>query len=255
MLDAVRAAHKLPGVRLGDRLVAEGADQGGQAALFSAQIAGSYAPELHLLGVAAGSPAADLPALERAVTTTPYGVEFLLEAAAGYSAAHPTAKLGSILTPLGLADLQRLHTECDDQFGSDTAGQSIQAVFRSDPRTTPPLSAGLAANSAGTVRTAVPILITQATHDVHGGAAQLYPAPVTTGFVRRICQLGDTVDYRLFDKLPHDGPAGATAADPVTVRWITDRFAGVPPRPPAPTSADQAASFDNGWTVRCCLRW
>jgi hypothetical protein len=62
-LDAVRAVQHVPGAQAGRRFAAWGHSQGGQAALFAADIAASYAPELELVGVAAAAPVTNLTAL------------------------------------------------------------------------------------------------------------------------------------------------------------------------------------------------
>jgi Secretory lipase len=219
VLDAVRAARQLAAVKAGHRVIVFGDTQGGQAALFTGQIAASYAPELRLLGVAAENPPTNLAAVEKHAAATPFAVESLLEAAAGYSAAYPSANLRAILTPRGRTDLSLLHSECDDQFGRATTGQAVSAAFSQDPLTTPPWSTGLAADSAGRTRTPAPILITQGTAD------QVYPAGITASFVRRICKLGDTVDYRTY---PQTGHAVTIASAPDVLAWIGARLQGQP---------------------------
>lgn len=61
----------MPEAAAGPRFVTFGESQGGQAALFTGQLAAEYAPELDLVGVAAAAPATDLNALfRRSVGTT-----------------------------------------------------------------------------------------------------------------------------------------------------------------------------------------
>jgi uncharacterized membrane protein HdeD (DUF308 family) len=55
-LDGVRAADNLTKAHASTDFVVWGHSQGGQASLFTGQLAATYAPELHLLGVAAGAP-------------------------------------------------------------------------------------------------------------------------------------------------------------------------------------------------------
>ena len=59
VLDSVRVARQLD-VNAGEQFVVWGASQGGHAALWTGQLAPSYAPELELLGVAASAPAINL---------------------------------------------------------------------------------------------------------------------------------------------------------------------------------------------------
>jgi hypothetical protein len=218
-LDAVRAAHHLPRLEMNDNVVVFGDTQGGHAALFAGQIASTYAPELHILGVAAEDPVTDPLALARHSTTAQFGVETLLETAAGYSATDPASDLPAILTPLGVKDLELLHHVCDDALGRAVAGQSVASVFLKNPVTTPPWSTGLAANTAGAIHTSAPLLIVQGTAD------PVYPSNIVDQYVRRACGLGDTVDYRTF---PDIGHAITITSAPQVLRWITDRLASRP---------------------------
>jgi len=63
VIDSVRAARSLPGVGSGNDFAVWGHSQGGQASLYTGLIAASYAPELHLVGVAAAAPATSLVTL------------------------------------------------------------------------------------------------------------------------------------------------------------------------------------------------
>ena len=63
VLDSVRVARQMPGAGDGRTFAVWGHSQGGQAALFTGILAGSYAPELQLVGVAAAAPATDLATL------------------------------------------------------------------------------------------------------------------------------------------------------------------------------------------------
>ena len=56
VLDAVRAARSIPGAASGRRFALWGESQGGHAALWTAQSARAYAPDLTLVGVAAAAP-------------------------------------------------------------------------------------------------------------------------------------------------------------------------------------------------------
>ena len=60
VLDAVRAARSIPGAASGGRFAVWGESQGGHAALWTGQLARSYAPDLQLIGVAAAAPPTEL---------------------------------------------------------------------------------------------------------------------------------------------------------------------------------------------------
>src|SRR5690606_2378075 len=63
VLDAIRAAQELADVNLAEETVVWGHSQGGHAALWTGQLAPTYAPDLEIVGVAALAPASNLPGL------------------------------------------------------------------------------------------------------------------------------------------------------------------------------------------------
>jgi pimeloyl-ACP methyl ester carboxylesterase len=109
VLDSVRAAAQLPGMgRLGPVVIA-GHSQGGGAALWAAQLAHTYAPDLDVRGVVALAPAAEFTTILKALGKPPFS-DYLGEALwvvdglqAGYGA---RAHLSSLLTITARADLQ-----------------------------------------------------------------------------------------------------------------------------------------------------
>jgi hypothetical protein len=75
VLDSVRAARALPRTGASNRFAVWGHSQGGHAALYTGEIAASYAPELKLIGVAAAAPATYLAELFDADKATSTGKE------------------------------------------------------------------------------------------------------------------------------------------------------------------------------------
>jgi hypothetical protein len=219
VLDAVRAAGHLPGVRLGRSFVAFGHSQGAHAALFTGELAASYAPELRLLGVAAAAPPIDVPALARVVAQSAAGIGRLVELAAGYSATDPSARLSAIMTPVGRAGLGLLESGCDDAVIPAYSRLSAEEVFTRDPRTTPPWSTALAGNSVGVLPRSVPILIMQ------GGRDPNIPPGITAGEVQRMCRAGDTIDYHLYPAAYHNVVPSASAD---LNAWVAARLHGDP---------------------------
>jgi Secretory lipase len=80
VLDIVRAAGHLPHVDASDRTFIYGHSQSGQAALFAGEIASTYAPELQILGIIAGAPAAEIEAMLPAAAATPLNVGYVVMA-------------------------------------------------------------------------------------------------------------------------------------------------------------------------------
>jgi len=170
VLDAVRAAGHIPAAQAGTDVVLWGHSQGGQAVLFAAQRAHSYAPELSVEGVAVAAPAADLTALLSDHIDDISGVTIGSYAFAAYSGVYADrgATIGSILTPEAqqilpemnelclLENIDRLH-----EIGEPVVGHFVTA----DPGDTPPWATILTENSAGATAFDAPLFVAQGLDD------------------------------------------------------------------------------------------
>jgi hypothetical protein len=213
VLDSVRAAASLPDVgRVGDVIIA-GAGEGGAAALFAAERAKQYAPEVHVRGVVAFAPTADLSTVFSSSRTTGSTV---IEAAAGLSAAYPDFDPRTLLTPAAAADLSRVRTECAATITRRYS--SAQSVLARDPNTVPGMKQLLVQNSPGTSSPNAPVLLVQ---DTQGAA------PIVTSLRNDYCALGATVE-----RLAVAGKArGSIAlAQRQVLAWIDDRYSEKPSR-------------------------
>ena len=99
-LDSVRAAGNLDEADASSDFVVWGESQGGQASLFTGQLASSYAPELNMLGVVASAPASDLVDLFKAKSGdgTAVGKILVSMALASWARVYDDAELNQILT-------------------------------------------------------------------------------------------------------------------------------------------------------------
>ena len=104
VLDAAKAARQLPGADAGHQLAIWGHSQGGHAALWAAQLAARWAPELELIGTVAAGVPADLTGTGETVETGP-AKGYIFLTIAGYAAAYPELQPSSVLTPAGEAAL------------------------------------------------------------------------------------------------------------------------------------------------------
>ncbi|WP_374947544.1 alpha/beta fold hydrolase, partial [Agreia sp.] len=140
MLDAARVARQIDKAEAGDELLLWGHSQGGHAALFAAQEAASYAPELTLRAVAVAAPATKLAELldddigtASGVTLASYAFEAYAEV---YGPTTPGAELSSILTPEALAAAPALAKLCNlgqhDATNAD-AGKLVDEFLTNDP--------------------------------------------------------------------------------------------------------------------------
>lgn len=196
VLDSVRAAQALPDAQAGSDVVLWGHSQGGQAVLFAAEQAPTYAPELTVEAVAAAAPAADLTSLMgdhlndiSGVTIGSYAFAAFADV---YGRTHPGAQVDDILTPAAVAALPELNSLCLlthleelHTIGTPLLGNYIKA----DPMTTAPWPALLTENSAGTVPFKAPLFIAQ------GLADTLVIPSSTQGFVTHEKGQGMDVTY------------------------------------------------------------
>jgi pimeloyl-ACP methyl ester carboxylesterase len=102
VLDAMRAARSVaPAALPADGPAAIlGYSEGGAAAAWAAQLQPTYAPELALVGVAAGAAAANLETAGTRLGGSRFSF-FIAYCAIGYAAAYPELDLDAHLTPLG----------------------------------------------------------------------------------------------------------------------------------------------------------
>src|SRR5262249_29719052 len=111
-LDIVRAARNLPAADAGTSFAVWGHSQGGHAALFTGQLAASYAPDLHLVGVAAGAPVPNLVDLFKVNVKTTIGKVLIAMALRSWAIVYRDASLDQIVTPAARPIVRRLARPC-----------------------------------------------------------------------------------------------------------------------------------------------
>lgn len=224
-LDSVRAAHNLTDAHAGTDFAVWGHSQGGHASLFTGQITPSYAPELHLVGVAAGAPSTNLEELLRVNVETPVGRILMAMAMKSWSQVYNDANLDQIVAPQARPAVTKIAERCfydpTQILASVPSSLLLGFTFLSAPPwETEPWSTIVAENTPGAAPTDVPMLITQ------GETDPIIAPNVTAQFVDELCVNGETVDYRVLPGVAHL-EAGHEAA-PDVAEWITDRFANKP---------------------------
>jgi len=230
VLDATRAAHQLIGLRTSGTVIIYGHSQGGHAALFAAQMAPTYAPELHVIGVVAAAPATGLSTLI-AVVGTSLGAQFMpysIPAAYSWTQIYDDLPVSDIFTAAGVRFASTEVTRgCSDQVADAIAARRLQPaqVFLQTAEHDPVVVAHARANDPGSVRTVFPMLVVQGTAD------RTVPPALTDSFVTaKACPIGDTMQYLHVTGATH-GTVVFEAA-PTIVAWMNARLAGQP----APTT-------------------
>ena len=197
-VDIARAAQLLPHVDAGNRVFVYGHSQGGQGALFAGEIAPSYAPELQILGIIAGAPAAEIEAMMPAAAGTPGTVGYVVMAVAGAHAAYPNVSVSDVLTPRAIAQSTILHTHCFEDVIEEFR-EPVTKVIAQNPADVPSFVQIMARETAGNVPSPAPLFVFQGTAD-----KVIYPV-FTDMYVEQSCSIGNTVEYKTYDGIGHYG--------------------------------------------------
>ncbi|WJL94255.1 alpha/beta fold hydrolase [Microbacterium sp. ET2] len=220
VLDAVRAAQAVASAALGDDVVLWGHSQGGQAALFAAESAATYAPELDLRAVAVAAPAADLLGLMEAHLDDISGVTIGSYAFTAYAEVYgdsvPGAELDDILTPDALDIVPRMNELCLLTNIPELHGLGQPLVdgnfTTADPTKTSPWRELLAQNSAGSRTFDAPLFVAQGSDD------ELVVPADTLRFAQREAQEGIDVTYQEISFATHG--TVAYLALPGMLQWL-----------------------------------
>jgi Secretory lipase len=226
VLDAIRAAQRLPDTHAGDEVVVVGVSQGGHAALFAGELAAGYAPEIDVRGVVALAPGSELARAALLLSNDPTAVGFAVAIGAGLEAAYPEARLEDILTPTARRSIDVVDERCIERV-LDAFALPAGEVLRLDRILAPPWPRLLDENTPGREESGAPVFVGQGTADA------LVVPELTDLLVERLCRTGDTVTYRRYAGVSHAGIADAAADD--VHAWVRDRLDGVP----APTGCDR----------------
>jgi hypothetical protein len=226
-LDAVRAAHQVPGLALDPRTVLWGHSQGGHAALWSTMLAPTYAPDVTLVGTAAIAPAADLLGLleMHGGDAVASGIgAFLVNA---YSAYYPDVTYADAVRPAARVTGRDLATRCPlDSQDAPVMTSLIEGLDGESLLVMPPVKALAVRLAENTPRGpfAGPVLIAQGLED-----DVVFPA-ATDAWVAARCADGMTLEYWRFPGQDHRSivAPGSPLEDPL-ITWTQQRFAGEAP--------------------------
>lgn len=215
VLDAARAAMAFPGIAASGRIALFGYSQGGHAALWAAQLAGSYAPDLDVAAVVAAAPVGDLSAIESHWAVTDGQEPYLLSALDSWSRLYGLP-LHPILTPRGVRARVEIRHQCTGQLDWKAFGSGL---FRTNSSAWTPWRELARANTPGTMPLAAPVLVQ------HGDADTLIPIETAEALVRALCGHGTLAELRVYPGAGHDvlGPGLGNA-----LSWISETLRGAP---------------------------
>ena len=216
-LDAVRAAEPCPNPTPAPSGV-WGHSQGGQAALFTGQLAAGYVPDLHVIGVAAAAPATELARLLELDAGSLTGNGLTSLAVVSWSQVYPDAPLTSILEPAAIPLAHGVADHCISDVLTDPPLVTAEKLTftKEDPATIEPWATYLRQNSVGPDPIPAPMLIIQGTAD------DIVRPEATADFIEQRCHAGESLQYLAVDGAGHVGVQFASAA--AVVLWTRDRF-------------------------------
>lgn len=237
MLDAGRAALRLPDTSLNPQgpVAFWGYSQGGGAAASAAELASSYAPDLHVVGTYAGAPPADLKEL------FPYADGSALVGVVGYAlnsviTSYPEFAdvIRSKMTPRGLDLLQKVQDQCIAETIAKFMFRHLQPYFTTDIFATvneEPFASLFDMQKLGKFTPNAPALILSNRFD------PLVPWTAANQLGRDWCARGADVQFWTNEEPPFLNKLVINHALPMLVdgeramQWIADRFNGLPTTP------------------------
>ena len=225
VLDSVRAARALPHSGASNRFAVWGHSQGGHAALYTGELARSYAPELKLVGVAAAAPATYLIELFDADKSTASGKELTAMAIYSWSTLYGY-KASSLVEPNAQRPYQAMARDCIESVADfealerDERPLEGRKFLKANPAKTPPWQGIMQRNTPGQKPAGAPVFLAQGTADT------IVRPAITRQFGKALCRQGTRV---MFVALPGASHTFA-ARDSVrtALKWMDDRFAGKP---------------------------
>ncbi len=228
VLDASRAVQQFEQIRTTTDTVVWGHSQGGQGALWTGQIAGDYAPELSVKGVAAFAPAADLFGLAEADKNEAAGKTVSAYIAATWDRIYPELELGRHLTPGSAGGVEKIEKLCfngDDVLAAILRGTQVPNQIFPDSLLDGAFGDRLKAQEPKGPFPA-PVMVAQ------GLADPLVKPGMQHDWVEARCRAGEQIDYRTFPGLSHNSLVAADSPlTPQIVQWTLDRWSGAPATP------------------------
>jgi hypothetical protein len=142
----------------------------------------------------AGAPATELPVIVRAAGSLPIS-GFLYMIIAGFNDAYPDeAPLSAVLTAEGEARLSVVDQACVGDVIDQFAGSDSSALLVPGGLTSGAWAALAEENDPGNVSTDAPVLI------VHSAADNTVPAALSQLLADRMCDVGQVVERRVYDR-------------------------------------------------------
>jgi acetyl esterase/lipase len=225
VLDSVRAARALPHAGASNRFAVWGHSQGGHAALYTGELAASYAPELKLVGVAAAAPATYLAELFEADKSTSTGKELTAMTIYSWSKLY-NKPASSLVEPAATGAFQKMAHDCIESVAEfaaiEKAAKPLEQIkfLKADPTDTEPWQGIMRKNTPGQAPAGAPVFLAQGTADT------TVRPEITKKFAVALCRQGTRVRFILLPGVSHTFAARNSVGQ--ALAWMSARFRGVP---------------------------
>jgi hypothetical protein len=227
-LDGIRAAESLLKLPVAGTPVAMVGYSGGSIATdYAAELAGAYAPELHIVGVAEGGVPVDFAHNLAYISGSP-GWSGIMPAVLTALARAFAVNLQPYLSPLGVKLTEAAPGQCINNFFGSHPGLRYQDLLKpadQDVFAIRPLAQivdRLIMSHTGTPR--APMLIGVGNADRTGDGVMV--AGDDEALAHAYCQRGVPVQFQVYSGAPHT--QGALLFEPAALTFLTARLAGIP---------------------------
>ncbi|MEU4315468.1 lipase family protein [Nocardia sp. NPDC024068] len=227
-LDGIRAAHRILELPDSTPVGMVGYSGGSVPTEWAAELAPAYAPELALVGAAAGGLPVDLAHNLPYVSGSARWAGVIPALVVAYHRAYDLP-VGSFLSERGAQVVDAVDELCIAEFAGDYPGLTDADMVRAPYDSllaVPEVAAAVDDNIMGTAGTpGIPLLLGVGQVDPTGDT--LMVTGDVEGLAHQYCERGVAVTYARYDGRDHGAafaPFEAQAA-----QFLTDRFAGVPP--------------------------
>ena len=185
VLDSVRAVRELD-LPVSDEWINFGHSQGGHAAVFTAQLQPSYAPELQLIGTVAGAPPSQMAELNNALIGGDFQ-GYLVMTAGGLTAGDDALAMSDVMTDNALDLLDVLESGCTTEIFEIFNPLSYEDVVKvDDPFELSGWAEALERNDTRRLPVTQPLFI------IHGGEDEQIPVDTSATLLQQLCAFEDT---------------------------------------------------------------
>jgi pimeloyl-ACP methyl ester carboxylesterase len=222
IFDIVRAAKTIDGLNADGPLVVWGHSQGGHAALHAGQRWLDLAPELNLVGVAAGAPPSQFPLLKSFLQSGPFQ-GYLVMVGASFGSAYPELDYEALLNPEYLPLLEELEKGCMShifEVFNPIPYEDIVAV--DDIFSLPDWNARLTENDTNQRKLQVPTVI------LHGTDDEQIPFIASQLLLDQLCAFADSAPIELKEYIGASHAASVIEYWDDLINWSNARITGTP---------------------------